>query len=359
MTLTPTIIRLPGVWQVDAVGQTATKDYGHGQARIHARWTDSDSNGYGCGAVWLSAEVVKKPWRQMPWATRHHLEDGWTRISTRHINRRNAISQDALDAQIDAAVLYLEAALHNAVCDFDASRVRIERHRLSATQGEYSLWYGDRHVGRFRSAGFFDDIQLADRGWQGYTDSHIMTAAEKLYREGSAVNGIVPLCLDDKLAEVAAGRATLMSEDEYRAISPRLPSGTESISNAWRCGYGDERIVGSLDALRAVDPLSAANIEMSRLVDAINAAYPTAGLTLGYIGNVERDGRDDREWRVFSCILDPRKDGHCPGERYSFRLGDLASAKHASTHLEPWVRCVVGLDAWPEQPVRATRGMRV
>lgn len=353
MAHSPTTIRLPGVWQRDTQGQSATRGYGHGQARLHARWTDSDSS-YRCGSVWLSADVMKRPWRQMSWATKHHVEDGWTRIGMRHINRGNAISQDALDAQIEAAVLYLEVALHNAVCDFDASRVRIERHRLSMTQGEYSLWYGDRHVGRF-----FDDIQLTDRGWQGYSDSHIMAAAIKLYREGSAVNRIAPLCLDDKLAEVAAGRATLMSEDECRAISPRLPSGTESISNAWRYGYGDERIVGSLDALRAVDPLSVANIEMSRFVDALNAAYPTAGLTLGYIGNVERDGRDDREWRVFSCILDPRKDGHCPGERYSFRLGDLPSAKHASTHLEPWVRCVVGLDPWPEQPVRATRGMRV
>lgn len=53
------------------------------------------------------------------------------------------------------------------------------------------------------------------------------------------------------------------------------------------------------------NPLQDTIEAIQKHVDAYAIAYPELGLSFGYIGNVYRDGTDDRNWSVFTNRRNP------------------------------------------------------
>ncbi|WP_262267107.1 MULTISPECIES: hypothetical protein [Microvirga] len=76
--------------------------------------------------------------------------------------------------------------------DFDPSKVRIERHRMSVTQGEASVFYDERLLNRYG-----DQIKLLEKeatapagaqvigGYHGYGDQEWIDAARRVITRGS------------------------------------------------------------------------------------------------------------------------------------------------------------------------------
>ncbi len=292
--------------------------------------------------VYFRAQVSgDSPWRMTAYGNRYDDSDGWTTIATRILPVADVPSH------IESITLYLEAALRNAAHNFDRTLLRIERHRMSTTQGEYSIYYGDRHVGRFG-----DEIRLTDAGWRGSSDEVIEGVARRIYREGVPGAMIHPIYLAEKIDEIASGHATLMTMDEYTAIAPELGDDVLRVGNRWADNHNDQYLVGTKTAVGAIDPASVAVHTLDSLVHDLNASYPQANLTLGYIGNVHHD-RDDRSWMVWAKV-----DGQERVRWGNFATSDLPTfATTAQASLEGWVRCVVGIDEWPKRTLPRTRGM--
>lgn len=107
-------------------------------------------------------------------------------------------------------------------------------------------------------------------------------------------------------------------------------------------------------------PAGVAIIELHALVGDLQVRYPQAALMFGYIGNLYPD-RDDRGWAVFTAVDRPAPESRREG---LYRWGDYGTddlpkmAANAASHLESWVRCVVGLEEWPDRAVtRKSRGL--
>lgn len=245
---------------------------------------------------------------------------------------------------VSAKTLASEWFMH---CD----EVKIERRRSSTTQGEFSIHYQGEEIARFG-----DDIRLTGERdgagaaiWTGLSDDTIMQTARRLYQFGDQRLGLAPLYHREIIAAVRQGSAVAVSDEEWQAIRPVLANEAQIIFNVRRVGTEDSFLVGHPEVLSGVDPLEYASYRMTRLVDALALKYPEAGLSFGYIGNCDvRGQQDDRSWRVFTRVSMPTA-----GQRYDWgnhatnRLAVMADLAEQS--LENWVRCVAGLDPWPQQ----------
>lgn len=72
------------------------------------------------------------------------------------------------------------------------------------------------------------------------------------------------------------------------------------------------------------------------LQETLAAKYPTAGLTFGYIGNVER-GRDDRTWMFWATNFRTGLFGNAASFGYHESADLDALADSAETDLETWI----------------------
>lgn len=94
----------------------------------------------------------------------------------------------------------------------------------------------------------------------------------------------------------------------------------------------------------------AAYQRMQQLVDSLADRYPAAGLSLGYIGNIQF-GKDDRSWRVFTTLPSPndpkafyRNSPFWPRYGWDSTAREYTRAVEAAAkELEPWVRKQLGL----------------
>jgi hypothetical protein len=98
-----------------------------------------------------------------------------------------------------------------------------------------------------------------------------------------------------------------------------------------------------MNALYTAAECNAADAALSLLVKDLAAAHPELGLSYGYIGNVYRDGTDDRGFRIFSNRRDD------DGRSISYHLGGFDSLPHALERLPANVDWFV---------IRAGRGRR-
>jgi hypothetical protein len=70
---------------------------------------------------------------------------------------------------------------------FDPSKVQIYRNRLSQTQGNFTIKYGDKVVGPFS-----DEINIAN-DYAGLSDAEIMDVAKRMYEQGNELSDIKPM----------------------------------------------------------------------------------------------------------------------------------------------------------------------
>ncbi|WP_434716318.1 hypothetical protein [Paraburkholderia sp. A3RO-2L] len=77
---------------------------------------------------------------------------------------------------------------------FDKSKVGIERHRFSTTQGEFTVSYNGAKIIRYG-----DDIRVKDGVFTGLSDSDITGIVERLFKFGCVYNKVEPLHLKDAL----------------------------------------------------------------------------------------------------------------------------------------------------------------
>lgn len=248
---------------------------------------------------------------------------------------------------------------------FDPKQVRIERHRVSTTQGEYSVFYRDQCLGRYG-----DTIKLTDgtdaQGhsiWAGISDEDVLKWVRTLYVDGykskqnvNKPTSIPPLCHRDILHLLKQGEAVVLSDEMFDTLCGDFESNIASISNTNQVGTLDVWLVGTIEALKRVEPVRMAHKAMDRLVEALNARYPEAGLSFGYIGNLSMDGGDDRTWHVFTKIPEdknpfPRGHTYRYPRNYSWEGastdGVPAMADRAEKDLEIFVRRALGLEPWP------------
>ncbi len=77
---------------------------------------------------------------------------------------------------------------NNGYPRFDPDRFTFEDHRISTTQGSYSIYMDGRKI-----ITYGDDIYLKDGGFQGASHEEKLLAAKMLYERGHAIEGIAPL----------------------------------------------------------------------------------------------------------------------------------------------------------------------
>lgn len=77
---------------------------------------------------------------------------------------------------------------------FEASKVGIERHRFSTTQGEFTVSYNGVKIIRYG-----DDIRMKDGLFCGLSDSEITSIVERLFKYGCVFNKVKPLHLQGAL----------------------------------------------------------------------------------------------------------------------------------------------------------------
>jgi len=70
---------------------------------------------------------------------------------------------------------------------FDPSNVKIYRNRTSATQGTFTIKYGDNAVGPFA-----DEFDISN-DYAGLSDQQIMDVAKRMYEQGNELSGIKPM----------------------------------------------------------------------------------------------------------------------------------------------------------------------
>lgn len=236
-----------------------------------------------------------------------------------------------------------------ATYSFSREKVEIERHRISTTQGSFSLSYGGQAI-----ITYSDDIKLTgeknEKGeaqWNGYSDERIIEIAQRLYTDGDSRNRIAPLLHREVIDLLVQGEAVVLSSALFDELAGDMPSNIASVKNPRQVGLKDGWLVGTKEALRQVEPDHMAYHELNTLTETLKSRYPEAGLSFGYIGNCDIDPRkfDDRSWRIFSKVEGPqgkRSWGGCSTEQ----VPDMF--KKAEAELETWVRRVVGIEPWPQ-----------
>jgi hypothetical protein len=96
---------------------------------------------------------------------------------------------------------------------------------------------------------------------------------------------------------------------------------------------------------------SAAQTELEQLCEELQAKYPAAGLSFGYIGNLDyRFDNDDRGWHFFTRLPCRDKKDFCqnalswPG--YSVPTAELPKfVERARMSLERWIKIQLNLTA--------------
>jgi hypothetical protein len=110
--------------------------------------------------------------RSDPTNTRHHLG-----------------AYQGIKTEIPGGENYRELllTLPQRTAPFDPSNVKIYRNRTSATQGTFSIKYGDNAAGPFP-----DEFNVAD-DYAGLSDQQIMDIAKRMYEQGNELSGIKPM----------------------------------------------------------------------------------------------------------------------------------------------------------------------
>lgn len=100
---------------------------------------------------------------------------------------------------------------NNGYPRFDPDRFTFKDHRMSTTQGSYSI-YMDGH----KVITYGDDIYLKDGKFQGASHEEKLLAAKMLYERGHAIEGIAPL----------SGRSSYITADSPDVIALETIDGT-------------------------------------------------------------------------------------------------------------------------------------
>lgn len=78
--------------------------------------------------------------------------------------------------------------------EFNPELASFDRNRYSTTQGTYSINYDGKMITSLKGeSSWFDDIQLKDDKYVGYSDEHILKHIENVYNNGDIFNLIYPL----------------------------------------------------------------------------------------------------------------------------------------------------------------------